>query len=115
MPIDLKSERESGKRPFEVGGIVDEERGLIEGVFVRDLTENPMLSQVVLCRPGMKPQVVKQMIRVRVDSSVLPVTLVVTLNHRLVDGGVIRRNVAGRLWIGFLHPAMDHSATALDT
>ena len=43
---------------------------------------------------GLKKPDVKQLVRIRIDGGVQPVALVVDLNHRLVDGDVIRFGAA---------------------
>ena len=51
----------------------------------------------------------------RIDSSVQPAALVTHLDHGLIDRDVIRCCIAGRLYVGFLHPAVDGGSAPFDT
>ena len=90
----LKSEPKLVQRSLEMGGIIDENRRLIEVVVAGELTDE---RDGKLGRSRVKQPDVQRFVRVSVDSGVQPVTLVADLNHRLVDGHVIRLDVAGRL------------------
>ena len=57
----------------------------------------------------------QEFVRLRIDSSVQSAPLVIHLDHRLVNCDVIRRRIAGQLYVGFLHPAVDGRSTPFDT
>ena len=57
---------------------------------------------------------VEKFVRLGIHSGVQPVTFVIHLGHRLVNRNVIRRRIAGRLYVGFLHPVVDSRSTLFD-
>ena len=57
----------------------------------------------------------KKSVRLGIDSGVQPATFVIHLDHRLVDRDVIRRCIAGRLYVGFLYPVVDSRSAPFDT
>ena len=64
---------------------------------------------------GWKEPNVEKFVRLGIDSGVQPATFVIHLDHRLVDRDVIRRCIAGRLYVGFLHPVVDSRSAPFDT
>ena len=64
---------------------------------------------------GWKEPDVEKFIRLGINTGVQLATFVIHLGHRLVNHDVIRRRIAGRLYVGFLHPAVDGRSTPFDT
>jgi len=108
----LKSESEPRQRSFEMVCIIDQNRCFGDRHILLQFTEK---QHSKLRRSGRKEPNVEKFVHLRTDSGVQPVTFVVHLNHRLVDRDVIRRRIAGRLYVGFLNPVVDGRSTPFDT
>jgi hypothetical protein len=94
MASHLKSEAESLQRGVEMGRSIDEERGLLDLLFLAEFAEK---QHGELCSPGLKQPDSKEFVRVGIDSGVQPVALIVDSNHRFVQRDLIRGSVACRL------------------
>ena len=94
MANHLKSEAESIQCSGEMVSVIDENRHIFELLFLAEFTQE---QHGELCRPRLKQPDVKELIRLRIDSGIQPVTFVVDLNHRLVERDVIRIGITGWL------------------
>jgi hypothetical protein len=108
----LKSEAEIGENDAEIVRSVDEKRAVRDRTFLNEFPEK--LPRRPLGSARVAPDV-EEFVRFWIDGGVQPVTLVVELNHRLVDRDVIRATSAGRLSVGFLNPAVNRRSTPFDT
>jgi hypothetical protein len=89
-----KSEAQSLQSGFEMVRSVNEERGLLDLLFVAEFAQE---QQSELRGPGLKQPHVEEFVGLRIDGSVQPVSFVVDPNHCLVDRDLIRSSVASRL------------------
>ena len=108
MVTHLKSEPEPRQCSFEMVGIIDQNRCLSDLHVLLQFAEK---QHGKLRCSGWKEPNVEKLIRLGIDGSVQPAPLVVHLDHRLVDRDVIWRRIAGRLYVGFLHPIVDGRST----
>jgi hypothetical protein len=108
----LKSESEPRQRSFEMVGIIDQNRCLGDRHVLLQFAEK---QHGKLRRSGWEEPNVEEFVRLGIGGGVQPGTFVIHLNHRLVNRDVIRFCIAGRLYVGFLHPVVDGRSTPFDT
>ena len=93
-------------------GIIDQNRCLGDRHVLLQFAEK---QHGKLRRSGRKKPNVEEFVRLGIDGGVQPATFVIHLDHSLIDRDVIRRRIAGRLYVGFLHPIVDGRSTPFDT
>ena len=108
----LKSESEPRQRSFEMAGVIDQNRCFGDRHMPLQFAEEQYGK--LRCSGWKEPNVGK-FVRLGINTGVQLATFVIHLGHRLVDCDVIRRRIAGRLYVGFLHPAVDGRSTPFDT
>jgi len=90
----LKSKAKSLQSGFEAMCSIDEESGLLNLLFVADLTKK---QHGELCVSRLKQPDVREFVRLGVDGGVQPVPFIVDPNHYLVESDLIRGAIVGWL------------------
>jgi hypothetical protein len=108
----LKSEPEPRQRSLEMIGIINQNRRFGDRHAPLQFAEK---QHGKLRCSGRKEPNVEEFVRLGIDGSAQPAAFIIHLNYRLVNRNVIRRRIAGRLYVGFLYPVVDSHSTPLDT
>jgi hypothetical protein len=112
MATHLKAESEPRQRSSEMVGIINQNRCFGDRHVLLQFAEK---QHGKLRYSGWKEPNVEKFVRLGINSGVQPATFVIHLGQRLVNRDVIRRHIAGRLYVGFLHPVVDGHSTPFDT
>ena len=112
MATHLKSESEPRQRSYEMVRVIDQNHYWGDRHVLLQFAEK---QHGKLRCSGRKEPNVEEFVRLGIDGSVQPAAFIIHLNYRLVNRNVIRRRIAGRLYVGFLYPVVDSHSTPLDT
>ena len=107
-----KSEITAMECGMESRRAVDEELGVIDFVFRLEFSQE---SSHECGRTGRMKPYVEELIGFRIDRRHQPVAIIVEMDHRLVEGDLIRRFAGLGLEICLLHPILNGGAASIDT